>query len=109
MYKVTRKMLLTLSLVLLPVPVLAQTDTTTPNTTDTTTPGTTDTTTPGTADTTTPGTTDTTSTTTTDMTNKNDGFNYGWLGLLGLAGLAGLTRRQPPVVHVDPNDTARRP
>jgi MYXO-CTERM domain-containing protein len=36
-------------------------------------------------------------------TTTDKGFNYGWLGLLGLAGLAGLTRKQPPVVHVDPN------
>lgn len=25
---------------------------------------------------------------------RNDGFNWGWLGLLGLAGLAGLKGRQ---------------
>jgi len=101
MHKTTRKLLLTLSLALLPVPVLAQTDTTAPSTTDTTTPAATDTTTPA--------ATDTTSTTTTDTTTNDNGFDYGWLGLLGLAGLAGLTRRQPPVVHVDPQDTARRP
>ena len=103
MYKTTRTMLLTLSLALVPVTALAQTDTATPGTTDTTTPGTTDTTT-DTTDTTSTATTDTTTTT----TDNNDGFDYGWLGLLGLAGLAGLTA----VSHqcrVDPRDTTRRP
>nr|WP_161883903.1 WGxxGxxG family protein [Deinococcus alpinitundrae] len=53
-------------------------------------------------DTTTPAATDTTTTNTTDTNNNDKGFDYGWLGLLGLAGLAGLNRKQPPVVHVDP-------
>ena len=100
MHEVAKKLLITLSLALLPVPVLAQTDTTAPSTTDTTTPAATDTTTPAATDTT---------STTTDTTTNDNGFDYGWLGLLGLVGLAGLTRRQPPVVHVDPQDTARRP
>jgi len=45
--------------------------------------------------------------------DRNDGFNWGWLGLLGLIGLAGLTRksegrevyRDP---SVDPDRTAAR-
>lgn len=111
MNKATRKILMTLTLALVPVSALAQTDTTTPSTT---TPGTTDTTTPstttpGTTDTTGAATTGTTDTTATPVTTNNDGFNYGWLGLLGLLGLGGLAKRQPPVVHVDPRDTVNRP
>lgn len=77
MNKLTRKTLLVLTLAVVPVTAFAQ-DTTT---TDTTTSAATDTT----------------------ANNDNDqGFDYGWLGLLGLAGLAGLNRKQPPVVHADP-------
>ena len=47
------------------------------------------------AQTTTPSTTGTGTTgmTTTSSDRRDDGFNWGWLGLLGLAGLAGLRRR----------------
>lgn len=89
MNRLTRNTLLALTLAVAPVTTLAQDTTTTPATTDTTT-----------NNATTPATTDTT---TNSTTNNNDrGFDYGWLGLLGLAGLAGLNRKQPPVVHVDP-------
>lgn len=62
------------------------------------------------------------STTTTDPTvtdttpvERNDGFNWGWLGLLGLIGLAGLRKPEErevyrdPSVSVDPTRTATRP
>jgi len=89
MNKLTRNTLLVLTLAVAPVTALAQDTTTTPATTDTTT-----------NNTAAPATTDTTTSNTTTTNDK--GFNYGWLGLLGLAGLAGLNRKQPPVVHVDP-------
>jgi len=53
-------------------------------------------------------TTDTTTTTTptqgVDNTNRDDGFDWGWLGLLGLTGLAGLiplvSRKNLPVTVI---------
>ena len=41
---------------------------------------------------------------TSPMNDRDDGMDWGWLGLLGLAGLLGLRRREH--VHVDPT---RRP
>jgi hypothetical protein len=72
----------------------------------------TDTTAPGTVapDTTAPNTT-TTDPTVTDTTpvERNDGFNWGWLGLLGLIGLAGLRKPEDREVYRDPSvvDPAR--
>jgi hypothetical protein len=57
-------------------------------------------------------TTDTTTTTTptqgVDNTNRDDGFDWGWLGLLGLTGLAGLIPRkqEEPTRYRDPNETS---
>ena len=49
---------------------------------------------PAAAQTTSPSTTTTgTGISTTSAERRDDGFNWGWLGLLGLAGLAGLRRR----------------
>lgn len=41
----------------------------------------------------------------TRTTDRDNGMDWGWLGLLGLAGLLGLRRRD----HVHPVDTTRRP
>lgn len=54
-----------------------------------------------------PGTT-TDGTTRTDVnttTYRDDGFDWGWLGLIGLAGLAGLAgrKRHDTVTYRDPN------
>jgi hypothetical protein len=67
----------------------------------------------GTAPTTTaPGTTTTTDPVVTDTTTpveRNDGFDWGWLGLLGLIGLAGLTRKSDDrQAYRDPNIDATR-
>lgn len=56
-------------------------------------------------------TTDTTTTTPTqgvDNTNRDDGFDWGWLGLLGLTGLAGLIPRkqEEPTRYRDPNEVS---
>lgn len=67
--------------------------------TGTTAPGTTtipDTTAPSTT------TTDPSMTTTTPI-ERNDGFNWGWLGLLGLIGLAGLRKPEEREVYRDPS------
>ncbi|BAZ16256.1 hypothetical protein NIES4071_81320 [Calothrix sp. NIES-4071] len=52
-------------------------------------------------------TTTTTTGTTNDGTyNRDNGFDWGWLGLLGLAGLAGLAgkkRAEEPTRYRDPN------
>lgn len=52
-------------------------------------------------------TTEQPTTTTAPVTpiDRDDDFDWGWVGLLGLAGLAGLMRREPVVRHVDPNTT----
>ncbi|NWF58659.1 MAG: WGxxGxxG-CTERM domain-containing protein [Fischerella sp.] len=45
-------------------------------------------------------------TTTTPTTRYDDGFDWGWLGLLGLLGLAGLAgrkRNDEPTRYRDPN------
>ena len=47
---------------------------------------------PAVAQTTTPSTA-TTGMTTSSVDRRDDGFNWGWLGLIGLAGLAGLRRK----------------
>jgi len=40
--------------------------------------------------------------------DRNDGFDWGWLGLLGLAGLAGLTKKpEERTVYRDPDPTDR--
>ena len=83
-----RKVVLTAALLLTPVPVLAQTDTSTGATGKSGTTGTSS------------GGTDTSSTT-------NRSFDYGWLGLLGLLGLAGLRRPAPHVVTSDRSATLR--
>jgi hypothetical protein len=47
-----------------------------------------------------------TTTTTTTYETRNEGFDWGWLGLLGLLGLAGLAgkkRNEEPVRYRDPN------
>lgn len=36
---------------------------------------------------------------TTTVTDRNDDFNWGWLGLLGLAGLLGLKRQDREKMH----------
>lgn len=69
--KTPLKIAVTVALLGLSVPALAQTGTT--------------------------GTTATTAVTTTPVQER--GFDWGWLGLLGLAGLAGLSRREPERVH----------
>ncbi len=54
-------------------------------------------------DTTAPSTTTTDpSMTTTTPVERNDGFNWGWLGLLGLIGLAGLRKPEEREVYRDP-------
>jgi hypothetical protein len=61
-------------------------------------------------DTTAPSTTTTDpSMTTTTPVDRNDGFNWGWLGLLGLIGLAGLRKPEDREVYRDPGvvDPAR--
>lgn len=43
---------------------------------------------------------------TNTRTNRDEGFNYGWLGLLGLAGLAGLMpRKNHTIASHRPGDT----
>ena len=49
-----------------------------------------------------------TSTTAGMSTNRNNGFDYSWLGLLGLLGLAGLRRPAPTAISQDRVDTTRR-
>lgn len=40
--------------------------------------------------------------------NRNDGFDWGWLGLLGLIGLAGLARkREEPARYREPDEASR--
>lgn len=40
--------------------------------------------------------------------DRDDGFDWGWLGLLGLAGLAGLTKKpEERTVYRDPDPTDR--
>ncbi|WP_412027523.1 WGxxGxxG family protein [Deinococcus yunweiensis] len=95
----TRAALLTLTILLAPLPALAQdTDTTAPT-------GTSDTVTP--VD---PNVTDAGTVATTDATEERD-TDWGWLGLLGLAGLAGLRRPAPTrVITPDPaRPTTPRP
>ncbi len=44
--------------------------------------------------------------TTSSRTYRDEGFNYGWLGLLGLAGLAGLMpRKNHTIASHRPGDT----
>ena len=44
---------------------------------------------------------------TADMrADRDDGYQWGWLGLLGLAGLLGLRRRDSTDVRVTPRTTA---
>ncbi|MFC3834138.1 WGxxGxxG family protein [Deinococcus rufus] len=102
MTNTARMALLTLTILLAPLPALAQgTDTTTPS-------GVTDTATPADPSVTDAGTATTTETT---DTTQDRGTDWGWLGLLGLAGLAGLRRPAPTrVVTQDPErPTAPRP
>jgi hypothetical protein len=47
-----------------------------------------------------------TDTTAARTEQRDDGFDWGWLGLLGLAGLAGL-RRQQPTTYDRSSTTAR--
>jgi len=54
------------------------------------------------------GTTTTTSQGTDNYATRNDGFDWGWLGLLGLFGLAGLAGRkrvEENTRYRDPNAT----
>ncbi len=45
----------------------------------------------------------------TRVVERNDGFDWSWLGLLGLLGLSGLLKRDSPaVVHRVDNDATRR-
>jgi hypothetical protein len=50
-----------------------------------------------------PGTT----TGTRDVVRVNDGFDWGWLGLLGLIGLAGLARKDEPTAYREPDVATR--
>jgi hypothetical protein len=64
---------------------------------------------PVSAQTTAPGTNNTTTGNTTD-TYRDDGFDWGWLGLLGLIGLAGLAgknKHQEPTVYRDADPVNR--
>jgi hypothetical protein len=58
------------------------------------------------AQTTTDGTTTTTTGVNNDTAYRDNGFDWGWLGLLGLVGLAGLAgkkRNEEPTRYRDPN------
>lgn len=86
------------------LPASAQTGTGTDTAPGTTAPG------AVTPDTTVPNSTITDPTVTdTTPVERNDGFNWGWLGLLGLIGLAGLRKPEEREVYRDPSavDPAR--
>ncbi len=50
---------------------------------------------------------DTSSNMTRTDNGSDDGFDMGWLGLVGLAGLAGLTKKSPATVHRTDEGNAR--